>query len=173
MDIRAVARVLAASGAVSLLALSEREWRSRFPAWADKAGQRAALVLRAPPGLRPGRARARRLGQRVLPRHLAAAQPGHPASASNAIATLRFGGISQPWLKDLAKRWTRWRISAGISMSACYQGIRAVTRFSAFAARAGVQGPPPGGPRPAGTLPGRLHRELAGNTREQQAASGS
>ena len=26
-------------------------------------------------------------------------------------------------------------------MSACYQGIRAVTRFSAFAARAGVAGP--------------------------------
>ena len=44
VDIRAVARVLAASGAASLLALDEREWRSRFPAWADKAGQRAALA---------------------------------------------------------------------------------------------------------------------------------
>ena len=44
VDIRAVARVLAASGATSLLALDEREWRSRFPAWADKCGQRAALA---------------------------------------------------------------------------------------------------------------------------------
>ena len=99
---------------------------------------------------------------------------GITASASNAIATLRFGGISQPWLKDQAKRWTRWRISTGTSMSACYQGIRAVTRFSAFAAR-------------AGRLKARTRRTATcwngtwpactaswpGNTRELQAASES
>ncbi len=47
VDIRGVARVLAASGAASLLALDEREWRSRLPAWADKSGQRAALLAYA------------------------------------------------------------------------------------------------------------------------------
>jgi hypothetical protein len=27
--------------------------------------------------------------------------------------TLHFDGIGQPWLRELAKRWTRWRISSG------------------------------------------------------------
>ena len=85
---------------------------------------------------------------------------------------MRFGGISQPWLKDLAKRWTRSRISAGISMSACYQGIRAVTRFSAFAARAGVQGPHQADRDLLERYLASLHRELAGNTREQQGSIG-
>ena len=78
VDIRAVARVLAASGETSLLALDEREWRSRLPRLGrqGRAAGRAA-GLRAPPGHRPGRGTSR-LGQRVPPRHLAAAQPGHP-----------------------------------------------------------------------------------------------
>ena len=31
------------------------------------------------------------------------------------IANVRFGGIPQPWLKDLAKRWCRWRMATGSS----------------------------------------------------------
>lgn len=173
VDIRAVARVLAASGAASLLALSEREWRSRFPAWADKAGQRAALAsyahrqvsALAEEGQGGWDSEYSRDTWRL--RNL-----GIAASASSAIATLRFGGISQPWLKDLAKRWTRSRISAGISMSACYQGIRAVTRFSAFAARAGVQGPHQADRDLLERYLASLHRELAGNPREQQGSIG-
>ena len=29
-------------------------------------------------------------------------------------ATIRFGGIPQPWLKTLAKRWARWRLATGL-----------------------------------------------------------
>jgi integrase len=165
-DIRAVVRVLDASGVTSLLALEEQEWRSRLPRWADKGGQRAALVSyahRQVTALAEGEAgwdtEYPRDTWRL--RHL-----GIPASASNAIATLRFGQISQPWLKDLAKRWTRWRISTGLSMSACYQGVRAVTRFSEFAARAGIQGPHQADRELLERYLASLHRDLAGKPRE-------
>jgi len=165
-DIRAIVRVLAASGVTSLLALDEPEWRRRLPRWADKGGQRAALVSyahRQVTALAEGEAG----WDTEYPRdtwrlhHL-----GIPASASSAIATLRFGGISQPWLKDLAKRWTRWRISTGLSMSACYQGVRAVTRFSEFAARAGIQGPHQADRELLERYLASLHRDLAGRSRE-------
>ncbi len=173
VDIRAVARVLAASGAASLLALEEREWRSRFPAWADKAGQRAALVSYAR-GQVAALAEEGQVGwEGEYPRDIWRLRSlGIPASASNGLATLRFGGISQPWLKDLAKRWTRSRISAGTSVSACYQGIRAVTRFSAFAARAGVQGPHQADRDLLERYLASLHRELAGNNRELKGSIG-
>ena len=101
VDIRAVVRVLAASAAASLLALDEREWRSRFPAWADKAGQRAALASYAHRQVcalaeeGPGGWDSEYSRDIWRLRNL-----GIIASASNAIATLRFGGISQPWLED-------------------------------------------------------------------------
>ena len=172
-DIRAVVRVLAESGAASLLALEDREWRSRLPRWADKGGQRAALVSYARrqvaalaeegPGGWEGEYprdtwRLRRLGI--------------PASASSAVATLRFGGISQPWLKDLAKRWTRWRISTGLSMSACYQGVRAVTRFSAFAAAAGAREPHQADRDLLERYLASLRSDLGGRSRELHALVG-
>ncbi len=81
------------------------------------------------------------------------------------FATLQFGGISQPWLKDLAKRWTRWRISTGLSMSSCYHGVRAVTRFAAFATQAGTQGLHQVDRDLLERYLARLHRELGGNSR--------
>jgi integrase len=166
VDIRAVARVLAASGVTSLLALDEREWRSRLPRWTDKGGQRAALLgyaHRQVTALTEGQAG----WDTEYPRDTWRLRNlGIPASASNGIATLRFGQISQPWLKDLAKRWTRWRISTGLSTSACYQGVRAVTRFSAFAAPAGVQGPHQADRELLERYLASLHRDLAGKSRE-------
>lgn len=173
VDIRAVARVLATSGATSLLALSEREWRSRFPAWADKGGQRAALVSYAHRQVSALAEEGQGGWESEYPRDTWRLRNlGITASASNAIATLRFGEISQPWLQDLAKRWTRWRISTGTSMSACYQGVRAVTRFSAFAARASVQGPHQADRDLLERYLASLHRELASNNRELRGSVG-
>jgi hypothetical protein len=31
---------------------------------------------------------------------------------------LRFAAIPQPWLRDLAKRWVRWRLSTGLCLDA-------------------------------------------------------
>lgn len=33
--------------------------------------------------------------------------------ADRGIANISFTDIPQPWLRDLAKRWARWRLSTG------------------------------------------------------------
>ena len=43
---------------------------------------------------------------------------------------LRFDGIHAPWLRALAKRWIRWRLSTGISVGAVRADIRAITVFA-------------------------------------------
>ena len=52
-------------------------------------------------------------------------------------AALRFGRIPQPWLNDLAKRWTRSRLTTGISPSLARSSLAAVTRFGQFLRTAG------------------------------------
>ncbi len=47
--------------------------------------------------------------------------------------TVRFTGIAQPWLRELAKRWVRWRLSSGLGPDAgASRPALAITRFSAF-----------------------------------------
>jgi integrase len=53
-------------------------------------------------------------------------------------AHVRFGGIPQPWLKDLARRWCRWRLSTGISAGQAARGARVITRFGTWLARPSV-----------------------------------
>lgn len=56
-----------------------------------------------------------------------------------ADATIRFGQIPQPWLKDLTKRWARMRLTGGSGTKPVCEGVRAVSRFAAFlASRAGT-----------------------------------
>jgi integrase len=49
-------------------------------------------------------------------------------------AHVRFGGIPQPWLRDLAKRWSRWRLSAGISGGTAARGARVIARLGTWLA---------------------------------------
>jgi len=54
--------------------------------------------------------------------------------------TLRFTGIPQPGLAELAKRWVRWRLSAGLGLEAGgARPVLAITRFARFLADIGVQ----------------------------------
>ncbi|HUZ51871.1 MAG TPA: hypothetical protein VMU94_05025 [Streptosporangiaceae bacterium] len=39
------------------------------------------------------------------------------------VATIDFAPIGQPWLAALAKRWCRWRLSAGLSVGEAAQGV--------------------------------------------------
>lgn len=48
------------------------------------------------------------------------------------LANIRFTDIAQPWLKDLAKRWTRWRLSIGRVPETAGLGVLAINRFSEF-----------------------------------------
>ena len=45
---------------------------------------------------------------------------------------LRFDGIPQPWLRQLAKQFARWRLSIGRSPIQTYIDIQAVTRLARF-----------------------------------------
>ncbi|PJE17466.1 MAG: transposase [Mycobacterium sp.] len=54
--------------------------------------------------------------------------------------TLRFTEISQPWLRGLAKRWVRWRLSTGLGLEAGGgRPVVVVTRFAGFLADIGVE----------------------------------
>jgi integrase len=45
---------------------------------------------------------------------------------------LRFDGIPQPWLRELTKRFARWRLSIGRSPNQTYVDVQAVTRLAWF-----------------------------------------
>ncbi len=45
---------------------------------------------------------------------------------------LRFDGIGQPWLRELTKRFARWRLSIGRSPIQTYIDVQAVTRLARF-----------------------------------------
>ena len=53
--------------------------------------------------------------------------------------TLRFNGIPQPWLRELAKRWVRWRLSTGLGLEAGGgRPVVVITRFARFLADIGI-----------------------------------
>ena len=51
---------------------------------------------------------------------------------------LRFDRITHPRLRDLGKRWTRLRLTSGLSIGAARAGVDALIRFSDFFALVGV-----------------------------------
>ena len=53
--------------------------------------------------------------------------------------TLRFDGITQPWLVELTKRWIRWRLSTGLGLEAVARPLRVITRFAGFLDTIGVE----------------------------------
>ena len=81
------------------------------------------------------RARTRaRLGLRVRPGRLAAPELGIRAQWAHIL----FGRIPQPWLKELAKRWARWRLSTGLGAASVSSGTRAISCFGLFLASPAV-----------------------------------
>ena len=58
---------------------------------------------------------------------------GHPGNQ-----TLDFTGIPQRWLRDLVKRWLRWRLGTGLHLEVARRGLRTLTRFARFCDRVGV-----------------------------------
>ena len=89
-----------------------------------------------------GTARRNRLGDRISQRRVAAAQatrlsPRRPAAPARA-ARLRFDRITQLWLRELGKRWTRLRLTSGLSIGAARAGVDALICFSDFLTLTGV-----------------------------------
>jgi integrase len=133
--VRSMVGWLAGSGECSLLDRGEQDWRSGCPPRAAKSSHPVALLIYAH---RKVTALAEGEGwDNEYPRdtwHM------RRLGIDSQCATLQFAGISQQWLKDLAKRWTRWRLSTGLEAQTCYRGVRALTRISMFLTAAGVTG---------------------------------
>ena len=123
--------VLAASGAVSILDVTEPAWAQKLPRRGDHARALLITARREVEDLHEGGCRWDTEYPRDLWRLRALGVPGQQPS-------VRFGQIPQPWLKALAKRWTRWRVTAGGRSDAAYQGVRAITRFGQFLAASKV-----------------------------------
>jgi len=54
-------------------------------------------------------------------------------------ARITFEAISQKWLKELAKRWARWRLVTGSSAGSVASGTQAVTRFALFLSTVAIE----------------------------------
>ena len=83
---------------------------------AASGSQRRGGHPRSPVGVRP----------------LGCQPPGHPRPARTRTA--RFDGISQPWLRNPVKRWSRFRLATGCAFTTINSGALALTRFSRFLA---------------------------------------
>ena len=89
-------------------------------------------------------------------------------------ATISFAAIPQPWLKDLAKRYTRWQLATGLSASTAGSGARAVNRLAAWLAS--LPAPPNGLDGVTRPLLGRylavLQAEMGGQVRHSNYVGG-
>ncbi len=129
--VQQVVNFLASTGLTSLLDWPEHTWRQRFSSRDPKLGtSQWALVFF---GLRQIEDLAYGRGWQVeYPRDLWRLRNLgiHEGSSTH----VRFDRIRQLWLKELTKRWVRWRLSTGIGGAQATRCARAITRFSAFLA---------------------------------------
>jgi integrase len=133
--IRSVTRWLAGSGCCSLLDRGEQDWRDACPPHAARSQHPVALLIyahRKVTALAEGEGWDSEYARDTW--HL------RRLGIDSQCATLQFGSITQPWLRNLAKRWTRWRLSTGLEAQTCYRGVRALTRLAAVLAESSVTG---------------------------------
>ena len=74
--------------------------------------------------------------------HWNAARLGIPARRGRGHA--RFDQISQPWLRETVKRWSRLRLATGCAFTTIGSGALALTRFSQFLAACHPEADHPG-----------------------------
>lgn len=129
--VRNVALVLARSGVASLLDWSEETWTEQFVALGVSHLSSRGLILYA-----------RRRVEELL--HGGSWEREYPRDVwrlrllglhERGVARVRFDGIAQPWLRELAKRWARWRLSTGISATHTSRSVNVVARFARFLAQ--------------------------------------
>jgi integrase len=137
--VQVVVGFLAAHGITSILDHSEDAWRQtwkqRFPKRArpSQGDSSRALLIYA----------RRKIEELLLGHGWDVEYPRDTWRLRNlgigeGPATVRFDQIAQPWLKDLAKRWIRWRLSSGIGTGSATKAAIAITRFSTFLAAPAV-----------------------------------
>jgi integrase len=130
--VMAVVRFLAEVEAHSLLDRTEADWRTSIgrPAPADN-NPRALLVF------------ARRRIEDLAHADGWDGEYGNDVWQLRRLGlegnqVLRFDAVPQPWLRELAKRWVRWRSSTGLALETVRRGLRVVTRFADYCRRVGI-----------------------------------
>src|SRR5260370_14626170 len=158
-----VVRFLATCPVTSLLDWPEETWRQRIGRPAPKDSNPRALLIFARRQLEDladaGGGWDVEYGRDVWRLHNLGFEGRH---------TLPFDRLPQPSLKELAKRWARWRISTGPCLEASRPAVRAVERFAQFLsapavniARLGDMNPPL-----LEQYLADLHAEMAGSQRQ-------
>jgi integrase len=125
-------RALAAANVSSLLERTEDEWRTQIGRPAPKDSNMRALLIyarRQVADLVEAGGWETEFGREVW-------QMRRLGFTGNQ--RLDFTGIGQPWLRELVKRWLRWRLAAGLGLEAARRGLRALIRFARFLDRVGV-----------------------------------
>lgn len=133
MVVMQVVRFLTGVGETSLLERSEQDWRTAIGRPAPKDCNPRALLIYA-----------RRRVEDLL--QSGGWEGEYPRSiwqlhrlGYDGRRTLRFDGIEQAWLVELAKRWARWRLSAGLGLEAVMRSVAAITHFARFLDHVGVE----------------------------------
>jgi integrase len=130
-------RAVKAAGVSSLLDLTDQRWRHSAGSRAREAALFLTDARSALESLRDGTGWQIEYPKDVWRLHKL---PGItvPAGRPCPRARLRFDRIPQPWLRELAKRWTRLRLTSGLSIAAARGGVDALISFSRFLTLAGV-----------------------------------
>ena len=120
---RALLRKLAASGASSLLDRPADDWNARLGFSSRHGDSERRFLLDAVGYLRD---LAEGAGwDTEYPRDVwLLRRLGYPGRD----AVLRFDRIEAAWLRELAKRWARWRLSTGTALATVLADVRAITR---------------------------------------------
>jgi integrase len=125
-------RFLASTATASLLDQSEQRWRAEFGRRAPKDTNARSLLLYA---------------RRKVDDLFTAG--GWEAEFPRDVWQLRrlgcpgnqmldFTVVAQPWLRELVKRWLRWRMGTGVHLEVARRGLRSTARFARFCGRTGV-----------------------------------
>lgn len=126
-------RLAAGAGVASLLDHSEQRWRELTAAKSN--GWYAGFVLHARDAvqtLRDGTGWEVEYPRDVWRLHTLTGLTPNPGKSAQPRNRLRFDRITQPWLRALAKRWARLRLTSGLAVGTVVNDVTALTRFSGF-----------------------------------------
>jgi integrase len=157
--VMALVRLLAATNAGSLLDRAEDQWRTQIGRPAPRDGGPRALLIYA-----------RRQVEDLADAGGWEAEFGRDVWQMRRLGftgnqQLTFTWIPQPWLRDLVKRWLRWRLGTGLGLPVASRGLLALTRFAVFCQRIDITALA-GIDRPViERYLADLHAELAGSQR--------
>jgi hypothetical protein len=126
-------RLAANTGVASLLDHSEQRWRQLTSAKSGGWYQGFLLHARdAMQTLRDGTGWEIEYPRDVWRLHTLPGLTVNTGKAPDARNHLRLDRITQPWLRVLAKRWARLRLTSGLAIGTVLNDVAALTGFSAF-----------------------------------------